>query len=94
MLSEFLYEKYKENLQKGFKGLGLVYSGLWSLCKKYSGISDGKLLVEELNKELGNYGLVIVPDKRAKLKLVKRSREETISRELEAEFEEFMKKYK
>ena len=95
MLSEWLVEEWERNYrEKGYKGLGIVYGGHWEVCKKYSGISNPQLLLDELNKELEKRGFKIVGDKRAKLKLVKMSEEDRVKREVENRFEEFMKKYR
>jgi len=89
-LAGFISKKFEENLAKGYKGMGFVYSGLLNLCKKYSGISNTVTLVEELNKELKNYNLRIVPDRKAKMKVVRIARED-VKEELENEFQEYLR---
>ena len=94
IVAEFYIKKFKENEEKGYRGLGLVYSGLWELAKKYCGISNPELLLQELNKELEGKGYRIVGDKKARLKMVKLRESDRVKKELEEEFETFMRNLK
>ena len=92
LIANFYIEKWNENYRKNnYRGLGLLYSGLLAIGKKYSGIEDTKEFIEKINPILEKKGFSIVPDKRARIKLVKLSKSETIKKELEEEFLKFVK---
>ena len=95
MLSQFLIQEWERNYrEKGYKGLSMIYGGYWSICKKYSGIQNPELLLQELNRELEKEGFRIVPDAKVKMKLVKVSKEEAVKKDVEERFEKFMKQFK
>ncbi len=90
----WLIEKWQENYEKnGFKGLGLVYSGIWSAIKvkaKDVGFKEASEIIEKLNEFLTEKGYKIVGDQKAKLKLVRLTKSETVKQELLNELDEIL----